>query len=141
MTLADRGLAFPTDGCNAQLEKQKSTKGYRNMSDDSFSDTASSKLESGKQHARQAAEDLRAAAEAKAQHLRTSAETKAQKFRETAEAKAQEWRSRAEDAYGDARVRVRSLREDGEQYVRENPTQAICIALGAGFLLGLIVRR
>ncbi|SRR5581483_6450504 len=88
------------------------------------------KFESGKTHARQAAEDLRAAAEAKAQELRS-----------TAEAKASELRDRAEQAYSDVRNRARTLREDGEQYVRENPTRAIVTALGVGFVLGLMFRR
>jgi ElaB/YqjD/DUF883 family membrane-anchored ribosome-binding protein len=88
------------------------------------------RFESGKTHARQAADDLRAAAEAKAQELRS-----------IAEAKAQEYRGRAEQAYDQARTRVRTLRDDGEQYVRENPTRAVLTALGAGFVLGLIFRR
>lgn len=92
--------------------------------------SAANKYESGKTHAMHAAEDLRAAAEAKAKELRS-----------VAEAKAQEYRGKAEHAYGEARVRARTLREDGEQYIRENPTRAILSALGAGFVLGLIFRR
>jgi ElaB/YqjD/DUF883 family membrane-anchored ribosome-binding protein len=33
------------------------------------------------------------------------------------------------------------LQDDGEQYVRENPTKAVFTALGVGFVLGLIFRR
>jgi ElaB/YqjD/DUF883 family membrane-anchored ribosome-binding protein len=91
---------------------------------------ASSKFESGKSHAAHAAEDLRAAAEAKAQELHAQAE-----------AKAQEWRSKAEQAYSEAQTRARTLREDGEHYVRENPTRAVLTAVGVGFVLGLIFRR
>ena len=40
-----------------------------------------------------------------------------------------------------ARDRARTLQEDGEQYVRENPTKAVFTALGIGFVLGLIFRR
>jgi ElaB/YqjD/DUF883 family membrane-anchored ribosome-binding protein len=93
-------------------------------------DSASTKFESGKSHAIHAAEDLRAAAEAKAQELRAAAE-----------AKAQEYRGKAEQVYGEARVKARTFREDGEQYIRENPTRAVFTALGVGFLLGLIFRR
>lgn len=88
-----------------------------------------SKVESGKSHAKQAAEDLRSAAEMKAQELRHAAELKAQ-----------ELRGRAEDVYSDARTRALSLREEGEHYVRENPTKAILTALGVGFVVGLIFR-
>lgn len=91
---------------------------------------AGAKFESGKSHAAKAAEDLRAAAEAKAQELRA-----------TAGAKAQEWRGKAEQAYGDATDKARTLREDGEQYVRQNPTRAVMTALGVGFILGLVFRR
>jgi ElaB/YqjD/DUF883 family membrane-anchored ribosome-binding protein len=93
-------------------------------------ENAANKFESGKSHAIHAAEDLRAAAEAKAKELRS-----------IAEAKAQEYRGRAEHAYGEARVKARTLRDDGEQYIRENPTRAVLSALGIGFVLGLIFRR
>jgi ElaB/YqjD/DUF883 family membrane-anchored ribosome-binding protein len=43
--------------------------------------------------------------------------------------------------WGDARDRARTLQEDSEQYVRENPTKAVFTALGIGFVLGLIFRR
>lgn len=90
---------------------------------------AASRMESGKSHARQAAEDLRTAAEIKAQELRHAAELKAH-----------ELRGRAEQAYGDARERAISVQEQTERYVRENPTKAILTALGVGFLAGLIFR-
>ena len=80
---------------------------------------AEGKLQSGKTHVRQAAEDLKAAAGAVAE----------------------EYRGKAEDAWNDARYRVRSFQEDTEQYVRENPTKAVFTALAAGFVLGLIFRR
>lgn len=88
------------------------------------------KFESGKAHARQAAEDLKAAAEAKAAELRAQAE-----------AKAQELRSRAENVYQQARSRARTFQEEGEAYVRENPTRGVLAALGVGFVLGLLFRR
>ena len=94
------------------------------------SNEAASKLESGKSHAKQAAEDLRSAAEIKAQELRQAAEIKAQ-----------ELRGRAETAYSDARTRAMSMREEGEQYVRENPMKAVLTALGVGFLVGIIFRK
>jgi ElaB/YqjD/DUF883 family membrane-anchored ribosome-binding protein len=91
---------------------------------------AQNKLQSGKEHARRAAEDLKSAAGAFAEEYRGKAE--------------QAWgdaRGKAEQAWGDARSRVRTFQEDAEQYVRENPTKAIFTALGIGFVLGLIFRR
>ena len=80
---------------------------------------AQNKLQSSKEHARKAAEDLKSAAGAFAE----------------------EYRGKAEQAWGDARDRARTFQEDAEQYVRENPTKAIFTALGIGFVLGLIFRR
>ena len=79
----------------------------------------SSRLESTKTHARQAAEE----------------------FRTAATEIAGQYRGKAEQAWGDAQQRARTLQEDGEQYVRENPTKAVFSALGIGFILGLIFRR
>ena len=92
-----------------------------------------------KGHARQAAEELRSAAEAKARELREAAEAKANELRGKAEHAYGEARVRAEHAYEDARVRVQTWRDDGEAYVRENPTKAILTALCAGFVLGVLI--
>jgi ElaB/YqjD/DUF883 family membrane-anchored ribosome-binding protein len=77
------------------------------------------KLESSRTHAKHAAEDLKSAA--------TSI--------------AGDYRDKATQAWDDAKVRVRTLQEDGEDYVRENPMKAVATALGIGFVLGLIFRR
>ena len=87
---------------------------------------AQDKLQSSKTHARKAADDLRSAAG---------------DLKSAAGAIAGEYRGKAEQAWDDARERVRTLQEDGEQYVRENPTKAVFTALGIGFVLGLIFRR
>lgn len=80
---------------------------------------AASVLDSTKTHARQAAEDIRTAATQMAG----------------------EYRGKAEQAWGDAQDRVRTFQEDGEQYVRENPSKAVFTALGIGFVLGMIFRK
>ena len=77
------------------------------------------KLESSKTHVRKAAED----------------------FRTAATDIAGEYRGKAEQVWGDAQDRVRTFQEDGEQYVRDNPTKAVFTALGIGFVLGVIFRR
>src|SRR3954471_10692035 len=72
------------------------------------------KLQSGREHARKAAEDLKSAAGAFAEEYRGKAE--------------QAWgdaRGKAEQAWGDATTRVRTFQDDAEQYVRENPTKAV----------------
>ncbi len=100
------------------------------MPEETVTNDQASKYESGKAHVKHAAEDLKAAAEAKAQELRDAAQTKAQEFR-----------GKAEQTYGQCRERARTFRDDGEQYVRENPMRAVLTALGVGFVLGLMFRR
>ena len=73
----------------------------------------------GVAHARKAAEDLRSAAAATAD----------------------EYRERGKEVLDDALHRVRNFQDDSKQYVRQNPTKAVCTALAAGFVLGLIFRR
>ena len=80
---------------------------------------AGEKAERGVTHARKAAEDLRSAAGPTAD----------------------EYLGRAEGKWDDARRCVRSFQDDGEQYVRENPTKAVFVALGIGFVLAFIFRR
>ncbi len=54
---------------------------------------------------------------------------------------AQDYTDKASEALDEAKQRVRTLREDGEDYVRENPMKAVFTALGVGFMLGLIFRH
>jgi len=94
-------------------------------------------FESSKQHLREAAGSLRSNIETSRDHVRQAAGD----LRAAATATAGELRQRAEHAYTDARARARTLQEDGEQYIRENPTKAVLTALAAGFVLGLIYRH
>ena len=48
---------------------------------------------------------------------------------------------KVEQTWTDARDRARIFQEDSKQYVRENPTKAVFMGLGIGFVLGLILRR
>jgi ElaB/YqjD/DUF883 family membrane-anchored ribosome-binding protein len=80
---------------------------------------AEGKAEQGTKYARKAAEDLRS----------------------SAGAMANEYRGRLEEIRDDALDRIRTLQDDGKQYVRENPTTAVFTALAVGFVLGLIFRR
>jgi ElaB/YqjD/DUF883 family membrane-anchored ribosome-binding protein len=98
-------------------------------------------FESAKTHAKEAADELKAATEAKAREFREKASAKAQEFRQTAEAKVHEFREKAEQTYGEARARTRTMQEDGEAYIRENPAKAVLTALAAGFVIGLLLRR
>jgi ElaB/YqjD/DUF883 family membrane-anchored ribosome-binding protein len=70
-------------------------------------------------------------------HVRKTAED----LRSAAGATTDEYLGHAEGVWDDARRRVRNFQGDSEQYVRENPTKAVFIALGIGFLLGFTFRR
>lgn len=70
-------------------------------------------------------------------HLKQAADD----LRSAAEAKAREFRGKAEQFRGEAGARVRTFQEDGEEYIRANPTKSVLCALGAGFLLGLMFRE
>jgi ElaB/YqjD/DUF883 family membrane-anchored ribosome-binding protein len=71
----------------------------------------------------------------------THIEEAAEDFRSAAGATVDEYRVRGKEVWDDALHRVRSLQDDGKQYVRENPTKAVFTALAVGFVLGLIYRR
>ena len=65
----------------------------------------------------------------------------AEDVKSTVTAVAQDYTDKASKALDEAKQRVRTLREDGEDYVRENPMKAVFTALGVGFMLGLIFRH
>ena len=70
-----------------------------------------------------------------------SASAKFSDLRDTFNQRAGEYRERANQVWSDTTGRARTLTEDGEDYIRENPLQAVGIALAAGFILGVIMRR
>lgn len=39
------------------------------------------------------------------------------------------------------RDKAKQFHEAGEEYVKEKPTQSVLIALGVGFLIGMLIRR
>ncbi|MBM3862801.1 MAG: DUF883 family protein [Verrucomicrobia bacterium] len=100
----------------------------------------------------QAAQDLRTAAGHKAREFVQTAEVKASAFkeravesahhlRESAAEKAEQFKRTATEQWQDTRIKAKELQVTAEDYIRENPIQCVLGALGAGFLIGLIVRR
>ena len=80
------------------------------------------------------------------QNMRTQSERKewrpsAEDVKSTVTTAAQDYTDKAGKALDEAKRRVRTLREDGEDYVRENPMKAIFTALGIGFMLGLLFKH
>jgi ElaB/YqjD/DUF883 family membrane-anchored ribosome-binding protein len=124
---------------------------------------AQAKLESGAEHAKQA---LNAASEATKvvgetvkkhaqsvygtgrEHLTAAAKdvsdaaaAKYGEFRGQAKTVADDYKSRAQSAWTEAGTTARNFQSDAEAYVRTYPLKAVGIAIGAGFLLGVIFRR
>jgi ElaB/YqjD/DUF883 family membrane-anchored ribosome-binding protein len=62
-------------------------------------------------------------------------------IREQAKTKAGQLRGRAQSVCTDASARAQDCQTEAETYIRENPLQSVGIALGVGFVLGLILRR
>ncbi len=84
---------------------------------------AKAKLEAGKSHATQAAQDLKDAAMLKAREVRASTSQKADDVRRKVENSVQDARSRCEEK------------------TREKPMQSLMTAFGVGILVGMIIRR
>jgi ElaB/YqjD/DUF883 family membrane-anchored ribosome-binding protein len=62
-------------------------------------------------------------------------------MKSTMTAVARDYTDKTSKELDEAKKRVRTLREDGEDYVRKNPTKAVFTALGVGFMLGVIFKR
>jgi ElaB/YqjD/DUF883 family membrane-anchored ribosome-binding protein len=97
--------------------------------------------EKGKDHLKAAADNFKAAATVKAEEIRKAAEQKAEEIRAAAEEKAKQYRGQAETAWSDARTKAKYWQTEGEAYVRDNPGRAVLVALGVGFVLGLLFRK
>jgi ElaB/YqjD/DUF883 family membrane-anchored ribosome-binding protein len=111
-----RGLCCERGFCNQ--------KGEAKMANENFGSTAG---ESSPQNKR---------AQSESEWRSTSEDMKS-----TVTALPQDYTDQASKELNETKQRLRTLREDGEDYVRENPMKAVMTALGIGFVLGLIFRR
>ena len=133
------------------------------MSDTTESNTAVKKLESSTEHAKKAldaaanagrvvGETVKAQAKeayeasrghlgAAAKDLGEAASSTYQDLRDQARAKTEDLRYRANHLFDDATDYAQTYQTEAEAYIRENPLQSVGIALGVGFLLGIIIRR
>jgi ElaB/YqjD/DUF883 family membrane-anchored ribosome-binding protein len=59
----------------------------------------------------------------------------AENLHASAEAKAAQFQDAAENAWSDAQSRAKTWQTEVESYVRQNPTKAVLMALGFGFVL------
>jgi len=98
-------------------------------------------LEDLKSHASGRVEQVKAKAAGLADDMREKVGEVVGDLKTKGTAAAEEVKAQAGDAYGQARERARSLREDGEEYVRHNPRECLVAALCAGFVAGLLIRH
>ncbi|MBN8708471.1 MAG: hypothetical protein BGO12_18415 [Verrucomicrobia bacterium 61-8] len=91
---------------------------------------AHSVYETGREHLSAAARDISEAGKAKYEELRGQATNIAGQYK-----------TRAQSALSDAQAKAQGFQGDAETYVRENPLRAVAIALGVGFVLGVLFRR
>ena len=130
-------MADETSSSHEADEKLQQSQDHFEQASDDLKSAAGAKLNDLKGKA----SDLRDTASAKLDDLKGKASAKADEYRSQATAKADELRGKAEEAWGEAKGRARTFQEDGEEYVRQNPTRAVLLGLGAGFVLGLILRK
>ena len=76
-----------------------------------------------------------------AEELKAAAEQKAKDWARVADATADDLRIKAEQALKNTQIRLKTLHTESETYIRENPVKSVLAALGAGFLVGVLVRR
>ncbi len=75
------------------------------------------------------------------QSTRTHGQEAAKDLKSEAGGVVEEFSGMAEQAWDDTKKRVRTFKEDADEYVRENPTKTVLTALAIGFVLGLITFR
>lgn len=73
--------------------------------------------------------------------LRDIGEAKAGEARDAAMAEAAELLDRSRAALDEGRLKARQATAGVEDYIKEKPVQSALIALGVGFLIGLVTRR
>lgn len=106
-----------------------------------FVHLADEKASSLKDRAVESAQHFRETAAERATQFKAAASEKATAFKAAATDKASQLKDTANEQWQDTRVKAKELHVTAEDYIRQNPTKCVLSALGAGFLIGLIVRR
>ena len=75
-----------------------------------------------------------------ANELKAAAEAKAREFGEAAGEKLNQFKDAAGRALEDSSGKWKELGDHAAAYVKENPGKAVLAGLGAGFLIGLLFR-
>ena len=97
--------------------------------------------EGDKEDLKASVDNLKEAASAKVQEISQTVGQKADDIRSAAQDKAQEFREMADNAWSDVSSKAKSWEAEGEAYICNNPIKAVSMALGVGFILGLLLRK
>lgn len=85
--------------------------------------------------------DIRGRVSGRVDQARDKVSELANEVRARASVAASDVKAQAGVAYDQARRQARTLREDGEEYIRHNPRESLVAALFAGFVVGLLIRH
>ena len=125
---------------------------FSTMSETLDNTTVSKKLESSTEHAKKAIDaaaqagrsvgdsakkEAKAAYETSREHLGAAAKD----LGEAATATYGHVRHRANSIYSGASDRAHDYQHGAESFIRENPLQSVAVAVGVGFILGILLRR
>ena len=77
----------------------------------------------------------------KGRHAEEQASHTAEDSKSAAATVTKDYTEKTNATLDEAKKRLRTLRDDGEDYVRTNPVKAVLGALGVGFILGVMLKR
>lgn len=103
--------------------------------------TAEEKFRDTLHKAKEKSSELKGRATESARHFRETATEKASALKENATTQAKQLRETACEQWDETRVKAKEIHITTEDYIRQNPSKCVLGALGAGFLIGLLVRR
>ncbi len=102
---------------------------------------AKEKLAAAKSKATEVAGNVKDKAVEVAGTVKEKAGEVATAVREKVSAFTDDLREQAGESYEQARERAKTLHGDAEEYVRQKPRESLLVALAAGFVVGLLLRR
>ncbi|MBU6183256.1 MAG: DUF883 family protein [Verrucomicrobia bacterium] len=122
-------------------QKLESSREHAKKAIDAAAEAGSAVGETIKKHAKAAYETGREHLGAAARDLGEAANATYGGIRDKATHGADELKHRANSFAEDAAARAKECQTEAEAYIRQNPIQSVAIALGIGFILGIVLRR
>jgi len=130
-----------TEGKHAAAKKLESSTEHAKKALDAASEAGKAVGETVKKQAQSAYDAGREHLTAAAKDLGDAASVKYQEIRGRAQNVSEEYKGRAKTALDDATAKAQDFQGETESYIRGNPLKAVGIAVGVGFVLGVIFRR